>query len=107
MKKLLAVLAALFLAQATSADTLIDNVNGYTLDEDNKVVRFNAMLIGDDGRVKNLLSRGDKGPKAVDFRLAGKGRTLIPGIIDAHGHVMGLGLEIGRASGRESGGQEV
>src|SRR3546814_3944012 len=92
MKKLLAVLAALFLAQATSADTLIDNVNGYTLDEDNKVVRFNAMLIGDDGRVKNLLSRGDKGPKAVDFRLDGKGRTLIPGIIDAHGHVMGLGL---------------
>src|SRR3546814_15222105 len=50
------------------------------------------MLIGDDGRVKNLLSRGDKGPKAVDFRLDGKGRTLIPGIIDAHGHVMGLGL---------------
>src|SRR3546814_11029914 len=43
-------------------------------------------------RVKNLLSRGDKGPKAVDFRLDGKGRTLIPGIIDAHGHVMGLGL---------------
>lgn len=92
MKKLLAAVAALFLAQAASADTLIDNVNGYTLDEDNKVVRFNAMLIGDGGRVKDLLSRGDKGPKGVEFRLDGKGRTLIPGIIDAHGHVMGLGL---------------
>jgi predicted amidohydrolase YtcJ len=92
MKKLLAAVAALFLAPAASADTLIDNVNGYTLDEDNEVVRFNAMLIGDDGRVKDLLSRGDKGPKGVEFRLDGKGRTLIPGIIDAHGHVMGLGL---------------
>src|SRR3546814_17139368 len=50
------------------------------------------MLIGDEGPVKNLLSRGDKGPKAVDFRLNGKGPTLRPGIIDAHGHVMGLGL---------------
>src|SRR3546814_7834261 len=50
------------------------------------------MLIGDEVRIKNLRSGGDKGPKAVDFRLDGKGRTLIPGIIDAHGHVMGLGL---------------
>ncbi|PWG02447.1 amidohydrolase [Sphingosinicella humi] len=92
MKTLLAALAALFLAQAASADTLIDNVNGYTLDEDNKVVRFRAMLIGDDGRVKDLLSGRDKDPKGVDFRLDGEGRTLIPGIIDAHGHVMGLGV---------------
>ena len=91
MKTLLAAIAALFLAQAASADTLIDNVNGYTLDEDNKVVRFRAMLIGDDGRVKDLLSGRDKDPKGIDFRLDGEGRTLIPGIIDAHGHVMGLG----------------
>jgi predicted amidohydrolase YtcJ len=92
MKKLLAALAALFVAQAASADTLIDNVNGYTLNEDGKVVRFKALLVGDDGRVERLFNEGDKGPKQVEYRVDGKGRTLMPGLIDGHGHVMGLGL---------------
>ena len=92
MKKLLAAVAALFVAQAAPADTLIDNVNGYTLDGDRDVVRFTGIVVGDDGRVKELLSRREKRPERPDYRLDGKGRTLIPGLIDAHGHVMGLGL---------------
>ena len=92
MKKLLAVLAALFVAQSASADTLIDNVNGYTVDEKGKVVRFSAMLVGDNGRVQQLFSAKEKRPERSDYRLDGKGRTLLPGLFDAHGHVMGLGL---------------
>ena len=92
MKKLLAAVAALFVAQAAPADTLVDNVNGYTLDGDRDVVRFTGIVVGDDGRVKELLSRREKRPERPDYRLDGKGRTLIPGLIDAHGHVMGLGL---------------
>ena len=92
MKKLLAAVAALFVAQAAPADTLVDNVNGYTLDGDMDVVRFTGIVVGDDGRVKELLSRREKRPERPDYRLDGKGRTLIPGLIDAHGHVMGLGL---------------
>ena len=92
MKKLLAAVAALFVAQAALADTLIDNVNGYMLDGDRDVVRFTGIVVGDDGRVKELLSRREKRPERPDYRLDGKGRTLIPGLIDAHGHVMGLGL---------------
>ena len=92
MKKLLAAVAALFVAQAALADTLIDNVNGYMLDGDRDIVRFTGIVVGDDGRVKELLSRREKRPERPDYRLDGKGRTLIPGLIDAHGHVMGLGL---------------
>ena len=77
---------------AARADSLIENVNGMTLDSDGKVIRFAAMVIDDDGRVKTLLDRRDKRPKDVEFQFDGKGRTLIPGFFDAHGHVMNMGF---------------
>lgn len=88
-----AITAGLFLAPAAAqADSLIENVNGITLDSEGKVVRFVAMLVDDDGKVKQLLNRKDKRPREVDFQFDGKGRTLIPGFFDAHGHVMGMGF---------------
>lgn len=74
------------------ADSLIENVNGMTMTKSGTVRRFTAMLIDDDGRVKQLLDRRDKRPKQVDFQFDGEGKTLIPGFVDAHGHVMGLGF---------------
>lgn len=88
-----AFVAGLFLAPgAAQADSLIENVNGITLDSEGKVVRFVAMLVDDDGRVKQLLDRGDKRPREVDFQFDGNGQTLIPGFFDAHGHVMDMGF---------------
>ena len=75
-----------------TAGGLIDNVNGYTLDGAGKLQRFTGLLIDKQGRVARLLGSGDKRPDWLDFRLDGKGRTLLPGLIDAHGHVMQLGL---------------
>jgi predicted amidohydrolase YtcJ len=92
MKALLAALVALFLGSAALADVLVDNVNGYTLDGDGRLVRFGSILVGDDGRVRQLLPRGQKATQRAQFRIDGRGRTLIPGLIDAHGHVMGLGF---------------
>ena len=89
---LTAALAALLLAAPAMADGLIDNANGYSFDEKGKLVRFNALLIDDKGRVSKLLDRNDKRPEKLDFRLDVRGRTLIPGMIDAHGHVMDLGM---------------
>lgn len=83
---------AMMIGVPAQADSLIENVNGMTLNEDGKVVRFAAMVIDDEGRVKELLDRKDKRPKDVDFQFDGKGKTLIPGFVDAHGHVMGLGF---------------
>jgi len=74
------------------ADSLIENVNGLTLDSQGKVIRFTGMVIDDDGRVKQLLDRRDKRPKDMDFQFDGKGRTLIPGFFDAHGHVIDMGF---------------
>ena len=71
---------------------LVDNVNGYTLSSEGRLVRFNALLVGDDGRVQRLYQRGDRKEGRPRYRVDGKGRTLIPGLIDAHGHVMGLGF---------------
>jgi len=70
---------------------LVDNVNGYTLDAKGALVRFSGLLIDRDGKVVRLLQTGDTRPQRPDFKLDGKGRTLLPGLIDAHGHVQGLG----------------
>ena len=90
----MAALAALTLATPAHADTLVDNVNGITLDKDGKLVRFTGLVIDSQGKVKQLLDRKDKRPERPDFKEDGRGRTLIPGLIDAHGHVMGLGFQL-------------
>lgn len=93
MKRLLLfIVAALFAAVPALADSLVDNVNGYTMREDGRLFRFNGIVIDDEGRVKQLLQRGDRRPERPRYLLDGRGRTLLPGLIDAHGHVMSLGI---------------
>ncbi len=88
-----ASLAALLLAPAPLlADGLIDNVSGLTLDEKGEWKRFTGLVIDDDGKVKTLLDRKDKRPADLDFRLDAKGQTMLPGMIDAHVHVMEIGF---------------
>ena len=60
MKRLALTLVALLLAAPAQADTLVDNVNGITLDKDGKVVRFTGMVIGTDGKVKPALDDLDQ-----------------------------------------------
>ena len=88
-------LALLLIALAPGiarASGLIDNVNGVTVDARGDLVHFTGLLIDGDGRIEKRLARGDKRPERPDFRYDGEGRTLIPGLIDAHGHVMELGF---------------
>ncbi len=87
------IVALLGISSPALADGLIDNINGITLDENGKVIRFTGILIGRDGKVTQLLSSKDKPPKQLDFRQDGKGQTMLPGLIDAHGHVMGVGFQ--------------
>jgi len=42
--------------------------------------------------VVRLLVKGDARPRKIDARIDAGGRTLLPGLIDAHGHVMSLGF---------------
>ena len=89
--RILALALGALLAAPASADGLVDNANGYTFDGRGALIRFNGLLIDGQGKIVRLLDRNDKRPDKLDFRLDANGRTLIPGLVDAHGHVMALG----------------
>jgi predicted amidohydrolase YtcJ len=91
MRKSLLALAATLFASAAYPETLINNVNGIQVGPDGKLQHFTGLLIGDDGRVEEVLNGP---PPAVRYPhiIDGGGQTLLPGLIDAHGHVMGLGF---------------
>jgi len=86
-----ALVAALLSAPAT-ADTLFDYVNGVQVDTAGHIEHFNAMLIGDDGKVIRLIHPGEARPKAAHV-VNEQERTVLPGFIDAHGHVIELGVD--------------
>lgn len=91
MRWFAAPLLALFaFIHPVAADTLVDNVNGYTLDSRGVMQRFNGLLIADDGKLKQLLQCKDKRPYAR-YKSDAKGQTLIPGLIAAHVPLMALG----------------
>ncbi|MET4567942.1 amidohydrolase [Rhodanobacter soli] len=88
----LSLLALLALAPAVqAADLLVDNVNGYTLDSHGKLQHFQALLV-DQGKVIATGSHAELASRAGDAKVIdGHGKTLLPGLIDAHGHVLELG----------------
>jgi predicted amidohydrolase YtcJ len=88
----LALIAAL-LASPAFADTLIDNVNGIQVTADGKLQHFRGLTVGDDGKVKQVLEHpGAVRLAGITSHVDGGGRTLLPGLIDAHGHVVDLGF---------------
>lgn len=89
--RLVLAAATALVASPAFADALIDNVSGVALDKDGREVRFTGILIND-GKVVRLLKRGEKRPDRLDWRADMRGRVAIPGMIDAHGHVMDLGF---------------
>ncbi|MXO96279.1 amidohydrolase family protein [Erythrobacter aquimaris] len=89
--KYLAALLATTIAVPANADVLVDNVSGITMDEEGKVKRFEALVIDDDGRIAQLIERGEDRPR-TEYREDGEGRVMLPGMIDAHAHVMGVGF---------------
>ena len=92
MRLLLLGTAALALSAPAIADTLVDNVDGVTIDATGGIDRFTGLVIADDGRISQVLHRGDKRPDRPTYKVDGKGRFVIPGMIDSHGHVMILGF---------------
>lgn len=94
MKKLFILLFALGISISACTNTgdvkTFINANGYTFSGDS-LVTFKTMVV-ENGKIKKIggqeLSEG-AGGEIID--LAGK--TVLPGLIDAHGHVMGLGFQ--------------
>lgn len=75
---------------ASAQALLVHNARGLTLDERGRVVRFDAMQVGADGRVLAIGKLGEL-PAGDMQRVDAGGRVLMPGLIDAHGHVLSLG----------------
>lgn len=94
MKNLFHAAVAIALATIATpalADTLVDNVEGMTIDEAGELKRFTGLVFDDDGVITQVLERGDARPEA-NFVLDGEGRVMVPGMIDAHVHIMDLGF---------------
>src|ERR1700680_3627750 len=78
--------------QARSEPTLLRNVRGYTLVGD-RLHRFTG-LVFDLGKVVETGDSEVLHGKFPDARVIdGRGKTLLPGLIDAHGHVIDLGFQ--------------
>ena len=85
--------AALLFASPAWADTLVTNVNGIQIGTDGKLQHFGALTIGDDGKVGRVIEHPELVRLAgITNQVDGQGRTLLPGLIDAHGHVVDLGM---------------
>lgn len=92
MQKTLLALAALVASSSSAlADTLVTNASGIQVNANGKLERFTGILIGGDGKVKRLLHGEMLKLRDTNVVDAG-GKTLLPGLIDAHGHIMGLGF---------------
>ncbi|OEZ97856.1 amidohydrolase [Duganella sp. HH101] len=77
---------------SAQADTIIDHANGYTLNAAGTLQRFTSLAFDDLGRIVAVGSERETAarlPKAEHIDVQGK--TLLPGLIDAHGHVFELG----------------
>ena len=92
MKKAALALVAALLASPAWSDTLLYNVNGLQVGPDGRIQRFRGLVIDDNGRIERLVQRTEELDRPIEHEIDGGGRTLLPGLIDAHGHVMGLGL---------------
>lgn len=94
--RILAVLLALWLAAPSSAaaqaDYVIHSARIYTMDDAQPsaqalaVRRDRVLMVGSDAQV---LGAYPDAPK-----LDGAGRTVVPGLIDAHAHLMGRGMAL-------------
>lgn len=71
--------------------TLVTNVNGVQVGPDGHLQHFMGLIINPDGKIRTVLTGS---PPPIEFKrtINGGGRTLLPGMIDAHGHVMDLGV---------------
>ena len=115
MKKLsLTAACAVLIGLLTGCDSaqesrpiVIENIQGYSFDNNRELFQFSSLAIKD-GKV---LATGDD-QLAQNYhnaeKINGQGKALLPGLIDAHGHVSDLGYSLlsvdirGLASAQES-----
>ncbi|WP_448213314.1 amidohydrolase [Colwellia sp. MEBiC06753] len=102
MNKLTALYTAISVIPLTvtlssqAATTLIQNVNGYTINNE-QLVQFQAISFTDDKVDAIYASKPENIGPEVNV-IDGGGNTMLPGLIDAHGHVLNYGLSLLRVN---------
>jgi predicted amidohydrolase YtcJ len=81
----------LLVGPAFAAETAIHNVTGYTSTATG-MREFSVLVISDAGRVVAAGGEALLADHAQAVRIDGNGRSLLPGLIDAHGHMYNLGF---------------
>lgn len=90
MTKLIATVVLWSIALTTSAATLVHNIRGYTMSEGERIT-FTALEFNEGKVVRLYTSAEDAGASSAESRIDGEGETLLPGLIDAHGHISSHG----------------
>jgi predicted amidohydrolase YtcJ len=89
--KIVFLTTLLFISYSASSLTYIENVKGYTLNQQGKLITFTNIAFKDDFIIGiNLPSA----PSNIVTRIDAKGKVMLPGLIDAHGHILGLGYNL-------------
>ncbi|MDN3653219.1 amidohydrolase family protein [Thalassotalea ponticola] len=87
----------LMASSALAQTSLLKNINGYTM-ENGKLVKFHAIKYSDD-TIDKIFKDGETLPSTDQLQVIdGKQKTVLPGLIDAHGHVLNYGLSLIRAN---------
>lgn len=75
-------------ASASEHPTHFINANGYTLNAKGELIQFTEFTIKNDTILSiGKIQEGIVKAKQIDLQ----GKTVLPGLIDAHGHILGLG----------------
>lgn len=87
---------------ALAAPVLVDNIKGYGFDEQRQLIEFNSLAFDDE--TGKVLARGNNLSASYPTaqKINGQGKTLLPGLIDGHGHVLGLGQNLSQVDLRQS-----
>ncbi|MFC4655128.1 MULTISPECIES: amidohydrolase [Rheinheimera] len=92
---------ALLSSTVSAAPVLLTNIQGYGFDEKGGLARFSQLAFDDQSG--KVLARGHQLSGFAQAKtLDGQGKTLLPGLIDGHGHLLGLGQNLNQVDLRTS-----
>ncbi|WP_337842681.1 amidohydrolase [Rheinheimera sp.] len=92
---------ALLSSTVSAAPVLLTNIQGYGFDTKGELIQFSQLAFDDQSG--KVLARGNQLSGFEQANpLDGQGKTLLPGLIDGHGHVLGLGQNLNQVDLRNS-----
>ncbi len=103
MLRLACLACAILSFRLTAAPVVLSDIKGYGFDSQRQLQQFSVLVFDDESG--KVLARGDNSllAKYKDARqINGGGRALLPGLIDGHGHVLGLGQNLAQVELRGS-----